>query len=190
MADTIPIPDRPPRGETPPRTKPPRDDATSRRGQGDTGMPPRDGSAQSSAPTRPRRRTKDDTLILESLTGMYGMIGAGIAGVGQVQGNAGLVAAGINITVQGETLAQQWLDLGAQVPAVRRAMESMIRGGAVSVVVMGNAGIVLPVLSAVGVIPQQLGNVFLAPEAVEAGQAYQAMQTAAAATGGNGTPSP
>jgi hypothetical protein len=190
MADTIPVPgaDRPPRGERKPRAKPraqqpPRRDATSSGREGDTP----DGSADSPPLTRPRRRSSADRRILESLTGMYGMVGAGIAGVGQVQGNAGLLAAGINVTVQGETLAGQWLDLAEEVPAVRRALEGMLKGGAVSVVVMGNAGIALPILAAAGIIPQQVGNMFLAPEAVEAGMAYQAQQQAAAAAA-NGTP--
>jgi hypothetical protein len=187
MADTIPTPgaNRPPRDEHKPRSasKPPRDDATSQRGGGDKG-----GAARTASP-RPRRRGKDDALIIESLTGMYGMVGAGIAGVGQVQGNAGLVAAGVNVTVQGESLAQQWLDLADQVPAVRRSLEAMLKGGAVSVVIMGNAGVILPILSAIGVLPQPVGNMFLTAEAVEAGQQYQTMQqaAAAAAAGTNGT---
>jgi hypothetical protein len=174
--DTIKLDDeRPPRGERKPSAKqrpPRRDTATSRDGDGDTGGT---GATRSS---RPRSRG-NDKLILESLTGLYGMIGAGLAGVGQVQGNAGLLAAGVNVTIQGEELAQQWVALGDQVPAVRRA---------VSVVVMGNIGIVLPVLAAAGILPQQVGNMFLHPEAVEAGQAYQAMQAAAAAGANGGTP--
>jgi hypothetical protein len=183
--DTIKLDDeRPPRGERKPSAKqrpPRRDTATSRDGDGDTGGT---GATRSS---RPRSRG-NDKLILESLTGLYGMIGAGLAGVGQVQGNAGLLAAGVNVTIQGEELAQQWVALGDQVPAVRRALEGMLQTGAVSVVVMGNIGIVLPVLAAAGILPQQVGNMFLHPEAVEAGQAYQAMQAAAAAGANGGTP--
>lgn len=183
MADTIRIPDqdqRPPREERAPRDDTSRRAATSRAGSGDDKGGT--GARSSGAPaSRPRRRNRDDTLILESLTGMYGMVGAGVAGIGQIQGNAGLVAAGVNVTLQGETLAQQWLDLGEQVPAVRSALEGMLKGGAVSVVIMGNAGVAIPVLAALGIIPAPVGNMFLAPEAVEAGQAYQQMQAAAAA---------
>jgi hypothetical protein len=186
MADTIRIPGddarakRPPRDERSPRAdEPPRDDATSRRGDGGAAQGGT-GSGSSSRP-RPRRRPKDDTLIVESLTGLYGMVGAGIAGTGQIQGNAGLVAAGVNVTLQGEMLAEQWLALGEQVPAVRRALEGMLQTGAVSVVVMGNIGIALPILAASGVVPQQVGNMFLRDDAIEAGKAYQAMQAQAAA---------
>jgi hypothetical protein len=181
MADTIklaadddPRAQRPPRGERPPSSKrPPRATATSSRGDDDTG-----GTA--GAPSRRRRRTsRDDALIVEGLTGLYGMVGAGVAGVGQVQGNAGFVAAGVNITLQGETLAQQWLAAADQSPAIRRALEGMVKGGAVSAVVMGNIGIILPILAASGVVPQQVGNMFLAPEAIAAAQAFQAAQAQA-----------
>lgn len=182
--DTVRIPgadddQRPPRGERKPSAKRPprRDTATSRDGEGDTGGT---GATRSS---RPRSRG-NDKLILESLTGLYGMVGAGIAGVGQVQGNAGLIAAGVNVTIQGEDLAQQWVALGDQVPAVRRALEGMLQTGAMSVVVMGNIGVILPLLAAAGILPQQVGNMFLHPDAVEAGQAFQAMQAAAAAANG------
>lgn len=188
MADTIDIgkgaaKDRPAREERTPRTKPPGDDATSRRRERDKG-------AASDATPRPRRKgTKPtaDERIKESLTGMYAMIGSGMSGIGAVQQNAGLYAAGVNVAMQAEGIADNWLDAANEIPAVRRGLESMLKGGAVTVLVMSHVGLILPALAAAGVVPQQVGNMFLAPEAVEQGMAFQAQQAAAAAAQ-NGTP--
>jgi hypothetical protein len=185
MADTINLDDkRPGREERPPRAtaKPPRDAATSRSGEGDKG-----GAA--APPSRPRRsRQSADARIKESLTGMYAMIGSGMSGIGAVQQNAGLYAAGVNVATQAEVIADNWIDCANEIPAVRRGLESMLKGGAVTVLVMSHVGLVLPALASAGVVPQQVGNMFLSPEAVEQGMQFQAAQAAAAAE--NGTPTP
>jgi hypothetical protein len=64
----------------------------------------------------------------------------------------------------------------------------MVKGGAVSAVVMGNIGIILPILAASGVVPQQVGNMFLAPEAIAAAQAFQAQRRRQAQTQNGATP--
>jgi hypothetical protein len=184
MADTINLDDkRPDRDERRPRAtaKPPRDAATSRSGDGDKG-----GAAATSP--RPRRRQSADTRIRESLTGMYAMIGSGMSGIAAVQQNAGLYAAGVNVATQAEVIADNWIDCANEIPAVRRGLESMLKGGAVTVLVMSHVGIVLPTLAAAGVVPQQVGNMFLSPEAIEQGMQFQAAQAAAAAA--NGAPTP
>lgn len=181
MADTIRIKDRPERGERPPRHKPTGDAATSR-----PGREGKDGAA-TAAPPRPRRTNASaDARIKESLTGMYAMIGSGMSGIGAVQQNAGLYAAGVNVATQAEGIADQWIDTAREIPAVRRGLESMLKGGAVTVLVMSHVGIILPVLAASGVVPQHIGNMFLSPEAVEQGMAFKAQQDAAAAAAGNG----
>lgn len=192
MADTIKLPGddkRPPREERKPRSaQPPRDAATSRSGDGDQRA-----AAPDPTPPRRRRRSSADARIKESLTGMYAMIGSGMSGIGAVQGNAGLYAAGVNVAVQGEGIAEQWLDLADEVPAVRRGLESMLKGGAITVVIMSHVGLVLPALASAGVVPQQVGNMFLTAEAIEQAQQFQAAQqaaaaAAAAAAAGNGMP--
>jgi hypothetical protein len=95
--------------------------------------------------------------------------------------NPAMVAAGVNITAQAESVSDTWLELGRQVPAVRRMLESMLTGSAYATLVMGHIAMLAPVGVALGVIPEHLGSMFLAPEARAAGEAFAAMRQAQAA---------
>jgi hypothetical protein len=190
MAETVNIPPRgrrPDKEESSPKNRTrakdsePAQDAASR--ERNTGT----GATERSRPSPNTKAGRADAQIKESLVNLYGTVGLAIGGVGQVNQNPAMVAAGVNITVQASTLADTWLEVGTQVPSVRKFLESMLVGSAVATIAMQHVGIVAPVLWALGVIPSAMGEVFLTPDARTAGEAFAAAATAAHAQT-NGTP--
>jgi hypothetical protein len=192
MAETVNVPPRgrrPDREETPPKNRsrakdsePDAQDAASRR-ERNTGT----GAAERSRPSPNTKAGRADAQIKESLVNLYGTVGLAVNGVGTINQNPAMVAAGVNIVVQAPTLADTWLEVGTQVPTVRRFLESMLVGSAVATIAMQHVGIVAPVLWALGLIPGAMGEAFLTPDARIAGEAFAAAQTAATAQT-NGTP--
>jgi hypothetical protein len=190
MAETVNIPPRgrrPDREETPPKNRSrakdsePVQDAASRERNTGTG-----GTARS-RPSPTTKAGRADAQIKESLVNLYGTVGLAVNGIGTINQNPAMVAAGVNIVVQAPTLADTWLEVGTQVPTVRRFLESMLVGSAVATIAMQHVGIVAPVLWALGLIPGAMGEAFLTPDARVAGEAFAAAQTAATAQT-NGTP--
>lgn len=184
MAETIRIKDtenRPPRGEQSPRAK--------REKHSDSAQdaPSRDRDTGSAGGSIPRSRqsvpntkaARLDAQIKDSLVNLYGTIGLAIGGVGQTQGNAGLVAAGVNITLHAPDTADVWLELGQQIPAVRRALESMLTGSAIATLAMSHVAMVAPVVAALGLIPGSFAEPFMRDEAKQAGALFAQMQATA-----------
>lgn len=128
-----------------------------------------------------------DAQIKESLLNLYGTIGLATVGIGQVNENPALVAAGVNVTVQAPDLCDTWIEVGNQVPAIRKWLESMLTGTAIATLAMQHLGLVAPIVAALGFIPFTMGEVFLAPEAKEAAQQFAAARNAAHAAA-NGQP--
>lgn len=179
---------RPPRNESPPRRNQdsrPAQDAPSRGGDrgADGGSIPR---PRHSSPNTKSARL--DAQIKDSLTNLYGTIGLALGGIGQMHGDVGMVMAGVNITVQAEPTADLWLELGQQVPAVRRGLESMLTGSAIATLAMAHVAMAAPIVAAMGLIPGGFAEPFLTDEAKMAGAAFaQATATANANPAHNGS---
>src|SRR5262245_31793848 len=89
---------RPKRGESDPRNKSPRSaqDAPSRSEDGGSAG----GSIPRSRPSVPNTKAaRLDAQIKDSLVNLYGTIGMAVGGIGTMHGNAGMVAAGVNVTL-------------------------------------------------------------------------------------------
>jgi hypothetical protein len=189
MAETVNIPPRgrrPDKEESPPRNRTrakdsaPAQDAASR-GRDTTG------AAERPRPSPNTKAGRADAQIKESLINLYGTVGLAVNGIGTVNQSPAMVAAGVNIAVQAPTLADTWLEVGTQVPAVRKFLESMLVGSAVATLAMQHVGVVAPILWAMGLIPGAMGEAFLTPDARLAGEAFAAAQAATTAQT-NGTP--
>jgi hypothetical protein len=181
MARTVKVPGKgnAPRGERAPRASRARTaGGTSTGAAGGTSGPP---------PTEPRKHTPEERKLREALVQAYTLLGGFVQVRGQMGGDIGLSTAGVNIHSRAGEAADVWIDLCRQNPQVKRVLMAAIQGGAVAAVVGMNAVMIVPVLSARGLIKPEFGALALNDEAKQHWmEAVQAQQAAAASPNGNG----
>jgi hypothetical protein len=127
----------------------------------------------SGSTTRTGRKSANDKLR-DRLAEFYAGIGGIISTAAMFRGDPNLVAAGTNIGVKSEELADLWLELADTNPKVKQFLESFVEGSSLAGIIIAHVGIILPFLSAQQVIPVQLGEMFLADEAKAARLAFAA----------------
>lgn len=175
MARTVP---RPSGNAT---TSEPRAPRTSRaRAAGSTAQ----GSAGASSAPQPTPPTlkPDERKLRESLVQMYTMAGGFIQVKGDMSGDIGLSTAGVNIHSRAGDAADVWIDLARQNAQVKRALMGFTQGSAAVGVLAMNAMMVVPVLSARGMVRPEFGAMALSDEAKRHWSAKYAEAQAAAAT--------
>src|SRR5213596_3078743 len=135
---------RPPRSESEPKNrKPPGDENTAAQDRDTGARGPAAGRASSVRQPSPGTKAgRADARIRDALANLYGTLGLSVGGIGQMHGNPDLVAAGVNITVQSEPVIDTWMELGEEIPAVRKALESMLTSSAIATLAMGHIGMI------------------------------------------------
>lgn len=176
MARTTQIP-KPPRGESPPRANRPNPS-----GAGGSGA--RGGESSGAAAPTPSFKGNDAKLH-GALVQFYGTVGMGMHALATMRGDVGMVAASVNIVASAEDTANAWVELAQNNAQVRKMLEGFIQGSAVATLVGCHVTMIVPVLSARKMVPPEVGNMMLKPEAREAASQYAAA-AAAAQTNGNG----
>jgi hypothetical protein len=146
-------------------------------------------SGGSSAPqTPPPKLTPDERKIREALVQFYTMGGGFIQVRGQTSGDLGLATAGVNIHTRAGEAADMWVDLARQNSQVKKALQHLIAGGAVAGVIGVHAMMIVPVLSAQGMVRPEFGVMALNDDAkqhwVREAQAAAAREAAAQNGGG------
>lgn len=104
------------------------------------------------------------------------MVGMGVHAVAQARGDVNMVAAGVNITSQANGTADAWLELSQQNPQVKRMLQGFVQGSAVANLVGAHVAMIAPIVASRGIIPPQVGLMFLSPDAVAAAEAMMAAQ--------------
>ena len=141
------------------------------------------GGASSGATTPPTPKiTGNDAKLHASLVRFYGMAGMGLRTAGTMKGDLGLATAGVNIVATASDTADAWIELAQQNPRVRKVLEGFVQGSAAANLAGAHIAMVLPVLAARGVVPPQMGAMFLSDEAQGF---YRDSYAAAAATNGS-----
>lgn len=143
--------------------------------------PPRGESAPKTAPkaTAPKvdppkkTRTAADKKLGVSVAGFYQTAGLGLLAMGMNREDAGLAGTGTALIENAETVAEAWLDLADQNPAVKRALVKFTQVSAAGTLVTMHGMMLLPLLADRGVIPPMVA-------ATMAGQAQQNGNGAAA----------
>lgn len=154
IIEDINSPDRPPRDETPPRARATADD------------PPESGATVKQAPLTP-----DEKKLAQSIEQAYGMIGAGIAGIGLRLQDHGLQGTGIETCNMAESLSLAWIELARKNPRVKQYLKKIVEASAAGVLVGMHVAVLLPLLVDRGIIPLQMAG----------------MAAAAGSTNGDGT---
>lgn len=141
-------------------------------------------------PRRPEFRRMETELAQ-----FYSTIGVG---AGMFGGNAGNFAGQLVARRSGE-LASSWIDLAERDIRIKRAIQSLLQGGAWSGVIFAHVGVALPIAAYLGVIPEQMSQMvwvglaaqdpeFYAWAQQEGARQQAAAAAATAARDGVGTP--
>ncbi len=127
-------------------------------------------AAKDKKPRAPRNRTPKSTVKLkEGLTDLFIQGGALVYVFNQPDGNA--------IMQGSERLAGSLETLAKENPAIRKALEKMLKGSAWGGVVLASASIALPIAVNHGLIPQELAGIMsLATQEQEPGKPETAEQ--------------
>jgi hypothetical protein len=164
---------RPPRGEAKPSAKAP---------------PAGPSDAARDATPEPKRRSPADRKLSENLSKFYGLLGVGMAGIGNATGNVGLVASGVNVASKAEDAAEAWMAMADNSPAVRKALEGFATGSTFAGVIGIHVAMLAPaVVTLRDDTPQGVqALVYEACLSDEAKAAAQMFGAAQAAQNGNG----
>lgn len=165
---------RPPRGEGRPKIKPKGDDGAQ--------ATPAEDFAQAAKP-----RQGKDRKLQDGLRDLYVQAGL-IVDMGHIPlGKPGLHVAAVNIITRAPTMAEEWMDLADQNPAVKEALNRFLSGTSLVGVVMAHAFLAIPVVAAMGVnVPTMAVLASLSPEAQAEYAKLAAEAMAAATANGNG----
>lgn len=96
------------------------------------------------ATPEPKRRSPTDRKLAENLSQFYGLLGVGMAGIGNATGNVGLVASGVNVASKAEDAAESWLALADNSPGVRKALEGFAAGSTFAGVIGIHVAMIAP----------------------------------------------
>lgn len=132
-----------------------------------------------------RKRTPSLRRMEEELAQLY--VNAGLI-ASMFGGNGGNVA-GTIIAHKADTLAGSWIDLAEKDQRVKRAIQSILQGGAWSGVIMAHVGVAMPVAAVTGLLPRRIAQqVMVGLMATDPQLAQFLANTMQAANNGQATP--
>lgn len=155
MADTPPT--------SSPRRKRPARSSSGVRDEASGASRPEEQTESSPRPDTPGRasgsRTPDERKLIEALTGVYQMIGAGVCGIALRTGDPGLLLSGQKVADGAESVADAWIDLSRRSPGVKAALRKLTEVSAGGVVAGMHVAMFAPLLASRGVVPAAMAGV-------------------------------
>lgn len=134
----------------------------------------------------PRARRGDAKQLRDNLERFYATVGGGVATAGVLRGDVGLVASGTNIGTKAAETADAWLELADTNPRIKRFLEAFMEGSAIANLVAAHLSMIVPIVASQGLVPEQVGVMFLSDEAKQTANQFAAAQAAAAAATNGG----
>jgi hypothetical protein len=111
-------------------------------------------------PPEPKRRTPTDKKLASSIAGTYQAVGVTLIGFGQHKDDKGLVFTGIKVCESAEPIADAWLDLADQNPAVKKALKKFTEVTAAGTLIGMHVSMILPLLADRNIVPGFLAGGF------------------------------